>query len=120
MKKLILILSVVFVYCGNVSSKPLTFYYIQVIYNTVNMHLKGEVPIVSSSGYEKNGKYFNRAFNSNGECEDYLVGTVLKTHAALNFEVKLGEDNKRYLYSKSDNIIAKGSCIKIDIDLEIN
>ena len=74
---------------------------------------------ISSIG-KTNGRPNGLAFNSNGECEDYLVGTVVKTHATLNFEVKLGEDNKRYLYSKSDNMIAKGSCIKIDIDLEIN
>ena len=95
-------------------------YYPLFIYNNMDMHKAGENPMMISPTQkdETDGTHYNYAFNSRGECEDYLVSEQgINTFPKIPLYVRLNKANHKVLYHTNDYVNVLGYCATLTLNL---
>ena len=118
MKAIIFIVAMLFSF--NAMAEKFEVYYPLFIYNNMDMHKAGENPtILSPMRINKtDGVNYSLAFNSRGECEDYLVSEEgINTFPKIPLYVRLNEENQKELYHTNDYVNVTGYCATITLNI---
>lgn len=118
MKQLLFIITLLFSFNGY-AINYLTIYYPVFSYNNLDMHEGGvHTKMISIKGENREGEIINLAYNSRGQCEDYLVSEKgINTFPKIKLNVRLNYNNQKEVYFKSDYELAIGYCAKMTLGL---